>query len=285
MSAPIDSKPLTDLVAETALAAAKTAGIAIRAAFDAAAAGASLGIEEKTGPADIVTRADREAEALIRDVITKGVPGSRILGEENGWQGEGEVIWYVDPIDGTSNFACGLPIFCVSIAAFGPDGAPLAGVVHDPVRDETFMARGGVLYVNGTPTQPPARARVDRDAELLINWPREGKPASPIDMDRLNGLLQEFRAVRRLGSTALHLAYVAAGRAAITYDQQCGPWDIAAGLQLAAAAGCRMHGLDGDGKLLPDLLQSLKRVDRFVIASHGYGFENSAVRHLFAEVP
>lgn len=270
---------LTDaFIAQVAEIAARESGALIRTSFLEAAQGAVLGFEEKHGYSDIVTLVDKQSEQLIWHVIRERVPDSRILGEESGWQGEGRVVWYVDPIDGTSNFASGLPFFCVSIAAFAADGRPIAGVVYDPMQDEMFTSHSGQLLLNGVAVTPATRARSDRDAELLINLPREGVRPSPAELERFGDLLLSFRAVRRLGSAALQLAYVAIGRAAINYDEGCHPWDIAAGLQLVAASGGQvLCWSKGDEKAMVDPLRNLESVGKVVVTTPGYDVKNSAV--------
>ncbi len=265
-------------VAETA---ARAAGLLIREAFVAAAAGTALPVEEKHGHADIVTLIDREAEAAIGTILFEAVPRSALIGEEGGLRGHDapEVIWHVDPIDGTSNFASGLPVFCVSIGAFGPDGSALAGVVYDPMRDEMFTACEGLLHLNGARVTPAARAHHDSAAELLTNLPREGRVPSAEEMAHLGELLARFRAVRRLGSAALQLAYVAVGRAAINADEGCNSWDIAAGLQLVAASGGQIFCWSAAEPpvLLSDPLRALDAIGRLIVATPGYDVAGSAV--------
>lgn len=277
---------LTDAyIAGVAEQAAREAGAIIRQSFLDAARGAALGIEEKHGYSDIVTAVDKQSEQLIWRVIRDGVPDSRILGEESGWQGDGEVVWYVDPIDGTSNFASGLPFFCVSIAAYTADGRPVAGVVYDPMQDEMFSTHSGQVLLNGKPAIAAIRATSDRNAELLTNLPREGSRPSAAQLEWFADLVQNFRAVRRLGSAALQLAYVAIGRAAINYDQDCHPWDIAAGLQLVAASGGQVLCWSrGDNLRLVDPLRELEHIGKIVVTTAGYDVANSSVLNGWASV-
>lgn len=277
---------LTDAyIAQIAENAAREAGAFIRQAFLAAAGGVALGIEEKQGYSDIVTATDKQSEQLIWRLIREGVPDSRILGEESGWQGDGAVVWYVDPIDGTSNFASGLPFFCVSIAAHTADGRPVAGVVYDPMQDEMFVTHSGRVTLNGVTVTVAIRATCDREAELLTNLPREGKRPSLDELSRFGDLVQNFRAVRRLGSAALQLAYVAVGRAAINFDDGCQPWDIAAGLQLVAASGGRvLCWSKGDDLPLADPLARLEDVGKIVVTTAGYDVANSSVLQGWASV-
>lgn len=277
---------LTDaFIAQVAEAAAREAGALIRTAFIEAARGVVFNIEEKLGYSDIVTVVDKQSEQLIWRVIREHVPDSRILGEESGWQGEGGVVWYVDPIDGTSNFASGLPFFCVSIAAYSADGRPLVGVVYDPMQDEVFTTHSGQLMLNGEAVSTVARARCDRDAELMTNLPREGSRPTAAELDRFADLVLNFRAVRRLGSAALQLAYVAVGRAAINYDEGCQPWDIAAGLQLVAASGGRvLCWSKDDERPLTEPLRELEQIGKLVVTTAGYDVANSSALRGLASV-
>lgn len=272
------TRPSAEAVALVAEHAARQAGAIIRDAFLAAAAGQEIGVEEKHGHADVVTALDRQSERIIRDIIQAKLPASRILGEETGWAGQGDLIWYVDPIDGTSNFASGLPFFCVSIAAVDADNVPMAGVVYDPMKDEMFVTHSGRLWLNRVEVRPVCRALRDQDAELLTNLPREGKQPTPVEMQRLGNLFASFRAVRRLGSAALQLAYVAVGRAAVNCDENCQPWDIAAGLQMVAASGGRVLCWRPDRQLpVREPMAELANLDRILVTTPGYDVENSAV--------
>src|SRR5690606_1217709 len=111
-----------------------------RDAFMAGQLGRPPDVEEKDGYFDIVTATDREAERIASTIIFDRIPDSRILGEETGWRGTGGTIWIIDPIDGTSNFASGLPFFCVSLAAFDARSRPVCGVIYDPIREELFLS-------------------------------------------------------------------------------------------------------------------------------------------------
>jgi myo-inositol-1(or 4)-monophosphatase len=216
-------------------------GIAVGAARDAGAyftpyAG-KIDFAEKKGFYDPVTECDKESERRIVERIFREHPDSTIVGEEGGQQGSGAVHWYVDPIDGTNNFVAGIPFFCVSIAAALGDRL-LAGVIYDPSRDEVFAATTAGATVNGEPIRCSG-SPVDSGCTLLFEHPRSGRPVETAELERFGRLLQPFRAVRRLGSTALHLAYVAAGRADATFGLGTNPWDIAAGVLLVQQAGGR----------------------------------------------
>jgi myo-inositol-1(or 4)-monophosphatase len=264
-------------IIETAIEAAREAGALARQAFVEAGDGKRGHIEQKAGYHDIVTITDRQAESRASEIIFSRVPDSRILGEETGWRGEGGTTWYLDPIDGTSNFASGLPFFCVSIGAFDPSGAPLCGVVYDPMREEMFVSRDGQLVLNNTPITPSPLPSTDRDAELLTNAPHEGARPSDADLARFGDLVGTFRGVRRMGSCALQMAYVAAGRAALAYDEKFHSWDIAAGFQLVAAGGGTIRAWDGDGHDIADPMAALDAVKRFVIAGPDFDLSSSMI--------
>lgn len=226
---------------ETDAFASHLLGIAVGAARDAGAyftpfAG-KIAFAEKKGFFDPVTECDKESERRIVERIFKEHPDSTIVGEEGGQQGDGAVHWYVDPIDGTNNFVAGIPFFCVSIAAALGDKL-LAGVVYDPSHDEVFAATTAGATLNGEPIRCSGSPS-DNGSTLMTEHPRSGRPADPEDLVRFGRLLEPFRAVRRLGSTALHLAYVAAGRADATFGLGTNPWDIAAGALLVQQAGGR----------------------------------------------
>jgi myo-inositol-1(or 4)-monophosphatase len=189
---------------------------------------------------DVVTQSDAAAEAMIRAALAAGCPGSRVIGEELGAGGEpgAEVCWYVDPIDGTHNFARGLALFCVSVGV-AVGGAMAGGCVYDPVRDELFTAAGGQLRLNG---QPVPRRRPAGAGPLLVltDIPSAGVAADPAEHALLADLL-DLADLRRIGSSALALAYVAAGRADLAVNADVYAWDIAAGGALVTAAGGGMR--------------------------------------------
>lgn len=265
-------------IVRAAREAAQSAGAVARDAF-AAFSPAALSIEQKRGFFDVVTAADKEAEAAAKRAILTRVPNSRILGEEDGWSGEGDATWIIDPIDGTSNFASGLPIFSVSIAAYHA-GEAVCGVIYDPVRDEMFMAADGALTLNGAPLSPVTRGTVDQEVELLTNAPYEGDPMDDESLRYFGRLVGSFRAVRRLGSCALHLAYVAAGRAAICHETKFKAWDIAAGLQLVSAAGGQIFAWNAQGRPVADPFAEVESVTRVVVAQARFDYSSSALSSL-----
>jgi myo-inositol-1(or 4)-monophosphatase len=191
----------------------------------------------KQGFFDPVTECDRQSERMIAEHIFRRHSDSSLLGEEGGRQGEGAVAWYVDPIDGTNNFVSGIPFFCVSIGAALGDSM-LAGVIYDPVRKEMFAASRAGAFLNGKPIRCTGGS-ADRTSTLLTSFPLSGGRANARDLDRFGRLLGSFRSVRRLGSAALNLAYVACGRADASFDEGISAWDVAAGLFILEQAGGR----------------------------------------------
>jgi len=193
----------------------------------------------KKGPIDLVTQADLEVEVHIRSLIAERFPDHAVLGEEGRQEtgpSAGQPRWIVDPIDGTTNFAHGLALFCVSIA-LEIDGRVELGVVYDPVAPELFTAeRGGGARLNGH------RIRVARTAELInallcTGFPYTIQTDRKRQVDVFAAFLGGARAVRRLGSAALDLCYVAAGRFDGFWEDQLHAWDIAAGALIAEEAG------------------------------------------------
>lgn len=268
-------------IAATAREAALAAGEVARKAF-LEGSPSDLATEQKAGFFDIVTVTDKAAEATASRIIWDRLPQSRILGEESGWQGEGPTSWIIDPIDGTSNFASGLPFFSVSIGAYH-EGRAVCAAIYDPIRDEMFMAQGGVLTLNGQPLPPYARGLSDREVELLTNAPYEGGRPAPANLEGFAEVVDSFRAVRRLGSCALHLAYVAAGRVAVCYESKFNAWDISAGLQLVQAAGGQVHALDAGGASVGTGHDDLSRIKRLVVAQRDFDYQGSCLSRLMAE--
>ncbi len=197
----------------------------------------------KTVISDLVTEADREAEAAIRAFLLGRHPDHAFLGEEEGASGKGRYRWIVDPLDGTVNFAHRFPFFAVSVA-LEKDGELLLGVVLDVVHDELFTAvRGQGAFLNGT------RIRVSETDDLRRSLLATG---FPYDVDRVPEAVEYFRRVlalgipvRRPGAAALDLAYVAAGRIDGFWEMKLNPWDVAAGVLLIQEAGGRVSDLKG----------------------------------------
>jgi myo-inositol-1(or 4)-monophosphatase len=219
---------LLEIASAAAIAAGRHAASRFRA---------RVATTQKTSFHDLVTEVDRQCEEIVVEEILRRCPDSTIVAEEGGTRGGGSVRWFVDPIDGTNNFARGIPFFCVSIAA-AVDGSLAAAVVHDPVRAETFTASEDGTCLNGEEVRASG-VSTDAAALLLTDFPSPKRASSSDDYALLATLISSFGTVRRLGSGALALAYVASGRADAALATNANVWDIAAGALLVDRAGGR----------------------------------------------
>jgi myo-inositol-1(or 4)-monophosphatase len=224
---------------DTALSAARRAGEVLRAGF-----GAEHAITYK-GEVDLVTEVDAEAERMIREELLDTFPTYGMLAEEGGeLAGEENSRWIVDPLDGTTNYAHGLPIFCVSIA-LERAGEVVLGVVHDPMGEETFVAeRGRGATLNDQPIKVSDTDELIR-ALIATGFPYD-RSEMPEAIELFGRLAATTRGVRRLGSTALDLCYVASGRLDGYYERGIWPWDLAAGGVIVEEAGGRLTNYRGD---------------------------------------
>jgi myo-inositol-1(or 4)-monophosphatase len=212
------------------------------------------GVEtEYKGDVDLVTVADRTVEKLIRSRLGEVFPEHGVYGEEGTRERmDGEYRWYVDPLDGTTNFAHGFPQFCVSMglehrpagAKPDDDGSLVAGVVYDPMRDELFTAeRGRGTQLNGKPARV-SRIKSPAEALLATGFPSRKRHTSP-NIHFYHELNLRSHGVRRAGSAALDLAYVACGRMDGFWEFNLNPWDPAAGILLVEEAGGRVTDFAG----------------------------------------
>ena len=205
------------------------------------------------GPGDFVSRADRAAEDTIRSELMAARPSYGFWGEEGG-QIDGEDPtrrWIVDPLDGTTNFLHGLPHWAVSIA-LEHKGQIVAGVIYDPVKDELFHAeKGGGAWMNEQRMRVSGRNRL-ADCLFATGLPWSGRSDLPHTLQDLARLLPACAGVRRFGSAALDLAYVAAGRYDGFWERRLHAWDIAAGLVILREAGGFVEPLDPAGDILTD---------------------------------
>jgi len=250
---------------EFSLAAARAAGKVLLEHFEG-----ELAVATKSSDIDLVTSADRAAEAVVLDLLARQFPAHWVLAEESGRIAPGRVAqgpdahdprpppgvlqWVVDPLDGTTNFAHRFPHFSVSIALVDHEG-PRLGVVHDPTRGETFFAtRGGGAFLDSA----RARARHGRPQPLAVTTTRALRLAlvatgfaytratSPTNnLLEFNRVVPQVRCIRRAGSAALDLAYVAAGRLDAYWEYHLQPWDVAAGALLVHEAGGVLTRVDG----------------------------------------
>lgn len=198
------------------------------------------------GVTDPVTEMDRASEALLIQRIRSAFPNHTLITEESGTLGEENAqCWYIDPLDGTVNYAHGLPIFAVSVA-YVEAGVPQVGVVFDPTRDECFYAvRGQGAYLNGQPLRPTETADLIHSL-LVTGFPYDMSGREPDNLDLYAHFARRTQGVRRLGSAALDLCYVAAGRLDGYWEMGVAPWDIAAAMVIAEEAGVVVTRLTGE---------------------------------------
>jgi len=225
---------------ETAERAARAAGQAIMAHY--------LGQHEikVKGLRDIATEADLAAEAAALKVIRAECPQGLIVSEESNGEfldHSGQVTWFVDPLDGTTNYARGLPSFCVSVAAV-LDGQPIAGVVYDPLDDQLFKAeRGQGAYLDGVRLHVSEHTALNGSV-ILVDWPRD-QALRQQAAQFLTRVAPQVDTVRSFGAAAKAFCYVAAGWADAYYQFTLSPWDVAAGILMVEEAGGKVTDLKG----------------------------------------
>jgi myo-inositol-1(or 4)-monophosphatase len=203
---------------------------------------------DKKGTIDLVTEIDLECERMCRAVLGERFPDHDILAEEFGGQPPGQPAsrfrWIFDPVDGTTNYAHGLPIYCSSLG-LEIDGRREVGAIYDPSRRELFTAeRGEGAYLNGRRLSVSKTGSL-LDALLVTGFPYDMHLQNSDLVDLFGAFMGRARAVRRLGSAALDLCYVAAGRFEAFWEQQLKPWDVAAGALIVEEAGGQVTGMDG----------------------------------------
>ncbi len=192
----------------------------------------------RKGPGDFVSLADHRAEAILRESLGKARPEYGFVLEEGGIvEGrDGQHRWHVDPLDGTTNFLHGIPHYCVSVG-LERDGMIVAGVIYDPIKDELFIAeRGKGAFVNNRRLRVAGRTD-PLDAVVATGIPTIGKKNHPGFLKELAAVMVKCAGVRRMGSAALDLAYVAAGRYDAYWEHGVQSWDMAAGIILVREAG------------------------------------------------
>lgn len=230
--------------------------------------------EEKKGYYDLVTEADRMTETLLVEYLIQAYPDSCVVGEEKGEQGTGSVIWIIDPIDGTNNFVSGIPFFCISIGAVYDDKV-IAGVIYDPVRQEMFSASLDGAFLNGERITSNGNVS-DNTSLLLTGFPYEGGVVRDEDFLFFQQIIGNFHAVRRLGSTALEMAYVAIGRADVTFQTNANPWDVSAGMFIIKQAGGHYYVPEG----MVDHKGTEWKSPRFVGACADFNLKKSVLKQL-----
>ena len=224
----------------------KTMGIARAAGLLLREGWGHAGRVEYKGQVDLVTDYDRRAEALITDALQNEYPDHHIYAEEQGNVGlaSSPYTWLVDPLDGTTNFAHGFPVFAVSIGLVHR-GERLVGVIYDPIRDELFAAGAGCgAHLNQSPIHVSQTDRLER-ALLATGFSYDREWAADHNLPYLDSFLRQSQGIRRAGSAALDLAYVASARLDGHWEMRLHPWDVTAGILLVTEAGGRVTDFAG----------------------------------------
>jgi len=230
--------PSSQQLLQVAIDSAKAAGAVLAERF-----GGQRTIEHK-GRIDLVTDADRAAEEAALGEIRRRFPDHAILAEESGASGQSKYVWIVDPLDGTSNYAHGMPHFCVSVAC-QVQGVLEVGAIFEPLRDELFTAsRGGGARLNGHSIHPTEVHEVHR-AQLGTGMPYWVHERPEPVLGLLGAFVRKCQGIRRFGSAALDLAWVACGRYDGFFELGLKPWDIAAGILIVREAGGVVTSMDG----------------------------------------
>ncbi len=219
---------------------ARQAGAILRAGYDTEH---QVGYK---GVIDLVTEVDHQSEKFLLGEVQKDFPDHHIFSEETGViQGNDEHIWYIDPLDGTVNYAHHIPIFCVSIA-YASHGTLSLGVVYDPMRDEMFLAeRGKGATLNGRPLHVSSATELQRSL-LVTGFPYTAWNTPQDNFANFVKFGKLTQGVRRLGSAALDLSYVAAGRFDGYWEMSLNAWDVAAGALICEEAGARVTNVRGE---------------------------------------
>lgn len=219
---------------------ARTAGEIVRQGY-----GKQHDVQLK-GEIDLVTEVDRRSEEFLLSALAERFPGQHVIAEESGLrEGLGEQRWIVDPLDGTVNYAHGIPFFSVSIA-FAVGDVLTLGVVYDPMRDECFSAeRGQGAWLNGAPLKVTAVPELGQSL-LVTGFYYDSWRNPENNLDNFARLTLRTQGVRRLGSAALDLCYVAAGRFDGYWELRLGAWDMAAGVLIAQEAGALVTSARGE---------------------------------------
>ncbi len=195
----------------------------------------------KKTPIDIVTEADTASEAMIVAALREHFPDHHIVGEEGGGMGapaeEADYFWYVDPLDGTSNYASNIPVFSVSMGLADRDMHPIVGVVYEPFNQQMFSAARGLgATLNEKPLHVSTTSALS-SAMLASGFPYDSHTNPDNNLHEWGALMVKSRGLRRMGSAAVDLAYVAAGRFDGYWEQRLNPWDVMAGILLVQEAG------------------------------------------------
>ena len=234
-------------MAEKAAGIAREAGALLKSFYERGVT------TEYKGDVDLVTEADRASEALIFERLRSAFPGHGVYGEEGTREGlDAEFRWYVDPLDGTTNFAHGFPAFCVVLGcerraqglAADADGEMVAGVIYDPLRDELFLAEKGAGATLNRRRIAVSGTKMLQEALTATGFPSHKRHRSP-NVHFYQEITLRSHGVRRAGSAALDLAYVACGRLDGFWEFNLNPWDTSAGVLMVREAGGRVTHFDG----------------------------------------
>ncbi|MFT5197070.1 MAG: myo-inositol-1(or 4)-monophosphatase [Cellvibrionaceae bacterium] len=227
----------TPEILKVAEAIAREAGALIKKGFES-----EKSFSLKSSSIDLVTEFDQAAEVLIRERLNTAFPDHRIVGEEQGADaGDSSHVWYVDPIDGTTNFAHGVPHFCVSIAMYAYD-RPEIGVVFNPISGELFSGatgHGATLTANDGTVISLSVTKTEEVNQALVatGFPYDRATSELDNLAQVNRMAKECRGLRRMGAAALDMAFVAAGRFDGFWEFKLGIYDVAAGIVLVREAG------------------------------------------------
>ena len=203
------------------------------------------------GPANFVTAADRKAEEILREELAKARPGYGFIGEESGRHEGSDAThrWIVDPLDGTTNFLHGIPQFAISVA-LERDNAIVAGLVYNPATDDMFLAeRGKGAFLNDTRLRVAGRRRL-ADSVVACGLPHLGRGDLDLNRREMVAVQEKVAGLRRFGSAALDLAFIAAGRFDGYWERGLASWDMAAGILLVREAGGYVTDLQGKEAML-----------------------------------
>lgn len=258
-------------ILEIVSAVARQAGAVIRERL-----GGNFNTRCKSSPADFVTDVDRRSQAIILEALALNFPGHHVVAEENDFNDystEHSSAWYVDPLDGTTNFVFSIPFYAVSIA-LAERGKIVLAVVYDPLHDELFTAaRGGGARLNGSPIQVDRTIGAISGSLLVTGFPVVHEFKELMAAAYTRGILFNSMNIRALGSAALELAYVACGRLTGSWEVKLKPWDVAAGALLVEEAGGTVSGIRGEPLELTefvDIVSSNGLIHREFIEVLGY---------------
>lgn len=244
--------------------------------------GSSYAVSEKARN-DFVTEIDIEAESIIKQSLRDRCSSIGFLGEETGGSFSNGLTAHIDPIDGTQNYISQIPFYAVSIA-LELESSLIAGVIYDPEREEVFSADTDHAYLNSK----PIRARhIDSESEAAVSltWPYEAHAPSSHDLHLFDAIVRQFRTVRRLGSAALGLAYVASGRLDVSTELRAKPWDVAAGFLLVDRAGGHVARPSSEcADRLPPEFEAMTTPDwyaqRYVAYGPHFPYEDSTIQRV-----